>query len=302
MTRTTNSTADITNPVDGLAPAWLTREQWPFTIRFADVAGHRIHYVDEGQGPLLLFVHAGFWSFLWRDVIRQLRDRFRCVALDFPGHGLSEEAEGYQVGLASHRDVLNDFVDVVGLHDATLVLHDLGGPIGLLVAAERPGLVRGLVPMNTFGWKWDERALKVMIGIVGSRPMTLFGTATNLVAKASAMSLGVGRQLSAEGRKAFLGPFRNPSRRSAFHRLMRDARHSGHLMAEVETALRTVLSDQPMLTVFGERNDPFGFQRRFKSMFPNAREYVVSKGNHFPMCDDPTGVADAISTWMDSLV
>ena len=53
----------------------------------------------------------------------------------------------------------------------------------------------------------------------------------------------------------------------------------------------------PLLTIFGERNDPLGFQPQWKQLFPNSRQVTVPKGNHFPMCDDPDLVADAIRAW-----
>lgn len=66
-------------------PPWLPRAQYPFTVRRRDEPGGAVAYVDEGTGPTLLFVHAGLWSFVFRDVITRLRADFRCVTLDFPG-------------------------------------------------------------------------------------------------------------------------------------------------------------------------------------------------------------------------
>jgi len=60
------------------------------------------------------------------------------------------------------------------------------------------------------------------------------------------------------------------------------------------------LAQVPMLTIFGERNDPFGFQKRWKELFPDARQAVVAKGNHFPMCDAPDFVAREIREWYQS--
>ena len=54
------------------------------------------------------------------------------------------------------------------------------------------------------------------------------------------------------------------------------------------------LAKLPMVTIFGERNDPLGFQPRWKALFPEARQVIVSQGNHFPMCDDPELVASTI--------
>jgi pimeloyl-ACP methyl ester carboxylesterase len=287
----------LDTPATDERPSWLPREEWPFELRFVDVDGHRVHYVDEGKGPTLLFVHAGFWSFVWRDLIEEMRSDFRCVALDFPGHGLSEAASGYRVGLESHGAVLAGFVEALELREFTLVAHDLGGPIGITFAGEHPELVRALAPVNTFAWRPEAFGLKVMMGMVGSRPMQLFGGLTNLVPRASAGNFGVGRLLSDAGKRAFLGPFRRRHARRNFHRLMRDGKRSGALMDRAEQALRGPLAGRPMLLVYGEKNDPYDYRGTFKGMFPHAAEYVVEDGNHFPMCNDPAGVAAALREW-----
>jgi haloalkane dehalogenase len=64
-------------------PAWVDAELFPFQSRFVNIDGHTVHYVDEGSGPTLLLLHGNpTWSFVYRDVIRTLRDEFRCIALD----------------------------------------------------------------------------------------------------------------------------------------------------------------------------------------------------------------------------
>ena len=79
-------------PID--RPDWLSRDVWPFTVNTLLVAGpdgpHRVAYTDVGSGPTLLFSHAGQWSFVWRDVIVDLADDFRCIAYDSLGSGLSD--------------------------------------------------------------------------------------------------------------------------------------------------------------------------------------------------------------------
>jgi haloalkane dehalogenase len=75
---------------------------------------------------------------------------------------------------------------------------------------------------------------------------------------------------------------------------MRDARVSRGLYEQLERALAGPFRHLPLLTIFGERNDPLGFQPRWKQLFPDARQIVVADGNHFPMCDDPDLVAASI--------
>ena len=104
----------------------------PSADDYVQIAGHRIHYRDEGSGPSILFVHAGpAWSFIYRDAIALLRAEFRCIALDFPGSGLSQAAPGYPARIESAAAVFEAFVQQLDLKDLTLVVHDLGGPVAL---------------------------------------------------------------------------------------------------------------------------------------------------------------------------
>lgn len=119
-------------------PDWLPEAEWPFALRALDLDDQRIHYLDEGAGPTLLFVHAGTWSFVWREAIVRLRHRFRCVTLDFPGHGLSAPGPNAQVSLASHARTLDQVCEALDLREVTLVLHDLGGVVGLQWALRHP--------------------------------------------------------------------------------------------------------------------------------------------------------------------
>jgi pimeloyl-ACP methyl ester carboxylesterase len=80
----------------GARPGWVRNDLFPFRSRFTEVGGHVIHYVDEGSGPVLLLWHGNpTRSFVYRDAITWLRDRFRCIAPDLPGSGLSTAAAGY---------------------------------------------------------------------------------------------------------------------------------------------------------------------------------------------------------------
>ena len=148
---------------------WLPASEYPFEHRFIDIEGNRIHYVDEGAGPAMLLVNVGEWSFIFRDLILRLRGGFRCVAPDFPGLGLSEAAPGYEPTIPNNSRILETFVDRLGLRDATLLVHDIGGPVGLGLAARRPELFRALVISQTFAWPlreypWIRRALRFVSG------------------------------------------------------------------------------------------------------------------------------------------
>ena len=111
----------------GERPEWVSGALFPYESHFVDVDGSRLHYVDEGDGPVLLLLHGNpTWSFLYRHVIGGLRHRFRCIALDLPGFGLSSPAPGYGFTPAEHARVVERFVAELALSSFTPVVHDWG--------------------------------------------------------------------------------------------------------------------------------------------------------------------------------
>ncbi len=104
------------------------RRLFPFESRWFDGAGPRIHYVDEGSGtPVVMFHGNPTWSFLYRKVILLLRDRCRCIAMDYPGFGLSDRPEGYSYTVAEHAEVIGKLVDSLNLEGFIVMGQDWGG-------------------------------------------------------------------------------------------------------------------------------------------------------------------------------
>ncbi len=282
-------------------PSWLTEEVWPFEVRSVDVDEHRIAYTDEGRGPVLLLVHDGMWSYVWGSLIDRLREEYRVVTLDFPGSGLSPQSD-HPTSLEADSHLLEGFADALGLAKITLVLHDLGGAVGMGLAARRPELIDGFVLVNTFAWPPHVASLRMMLAVMGSAPMRAFDVATNLVPRLTSGAFGIGRHLGEAGRRAFLGGFRAKTPRRRFHDLMAAARAETDYLAAVEEALGSTLATKPALTIYGERNDPFGFQEKFRNHFADVDEMVIPKGNHFPMADEPDAVARRIAGWHEAKV
>jgi len=115
---------------------------WPFQT--SALEGSKIAVTDVGRGPVLLFVHTGFWSFIWRDVILRLAPDFRCVCFDAPGTGQSDRLPTSSISLERASRALTAVIEALNLTDITLVFHDLGGPSGIAGAARMPDRIRGL--------------------------------------------------------------------------------------------------------------------------------------------------------------
>jgi len=124
---------------------------YDFEPHYMMVGKCRVHYVDEGEGEVVLCLHGEpSWSFLYRKMIPLLAARHRVVAPDFIGFGKSDKyTEMEEYSFQMHRDTLVDFINKLALDDITLVCQDWGGLIGLRVASELPDRFARLVIMNT---------------------------------------------------------------------------------------------------------------------------------------------------------
>jgi haloalkane dehalogenase len=269
---------------------------WPFQSFGIEANGSLLAVTDVGKGPVLLFVHVGTWSFIWRDLVTRLAPDFRCIFFDAPGSGQTHDASGAAVTMEGAAAAVEAVIRALDLRDLTLVAHDLGGPAALAALAGMPERVRGIVAMNAFGWRPSGAAFRGMLAIMGSPVIREFNVLTEFIPRIASTSFGVGRHMDALSRGAFRAGI-GPRGLRSFHEYMRDARHCDGLYRRVARALVGPLNQAPLLTVFGERNDPFGFHQRWKRLFPDARQVVIAKGNHFPMCDAPDFVAHTIHHW-----
>ena len=140
-----------------LEPFVPDRALYPFDSRWFQSSVGQVHYLDEGSGPPILFLHGNpTWSFLYRGIVIRLRKLFRCIAMDYPGFGLSVHPPTYGYTAAEHADVVSELVRELGLDDLTIMGQDWGGPIGMRVALNERGRMRSLVMGNTWYWPADS--------------------------------------------------------------------------------------------------------------------------------------------------
>lgn len=273
---------------------WPDPDVWPFQHRTLPTADGPLPYVDEGEGPVLLLVHAGMWSFVWRDLVVALRDRYRCITVDPPGSGLARHLGEGRATMMQVRDTVVTLLDVLDLHDVTLVLHDLGGIGALAAVADRTDRIAGLVAANTFGWR-PGRGLSAMLGLFGARWMRWFHAVTGWLTWASTSRFGVGRRMDRASRRAFRAGMDRRGRQAMHQRFA--AAVADHDVHDAAERARGVLSGRPTMLVFGALGDYLRFRPRWRRELADPQELTVPWGLHFPMCDDPDLVARAIDGW-----
>lgn len=290
----------MTESIKSARPGWVDDDLFPFESRFIEIDGHHVHYVDEGAGPTLLFLHGNpTWSFLWRDVIVALRDDFRCVAMDYPGFGLSEAKPGYRYLPEQHADVVTGFVDALGLEHVTLVAQDWGGPIGLAAAQRRPDVFKRLVLANT--WAWPVNGVlhfEAFARIVGGLPMRFLVRQFNLLVNAF-IPTGHRRRTPTPAEMAhYRQALGTAERRQASAVLPGRVLASHDFLADLEAGLAD-LAHLPTLIVWGDADIAFRPQERerLEATFADHETVIVEGAGTYVQSDAPEEFVAAIRGW-----
>jgi haloalkane dehalogenase len=285
-------------------PAWVPDELYPFESRYAEVADSLVHYVDEGSGPPLLLLHGNpTWSFLYRDVVKGLRDRYRCIAVDYPGFGLSSAAPGYGYTPAEHAGVLEQFVLRLDLTGVTMMVQDWGGPIGFAVATRHPERFAAFVIGNTWAWPKSDPGTQLFSRLLGG-PIGRRLIAQRNVFVERILPGGVRRRsLPDVVMDAYRGPFPTPASRRPTAVFPREILGSRPFLAETERRLPG-LRDRPALIVWPTRDVAFRDRelRRWEQLFPDHRTVSLDGAGHYIQEDAPDEIVAAIRGWHPDVV
>jgi haloalkane dehalogenase len=283
--------------------AWFDRDGYPFRSRMLELPEGRLHYIDEGKGPPIVFVHGTpSWSYDYRMLIANLRSRYRCIALDLLGFGLSDRPTRIDDPLALHARSLERLLDTLAIGRYALVAHDFGGPIALSVALAHPERLRALCLMNTWAFNLDEDPeFSKMRRVVGSRIARFLYRYANFSARTLVKSAwGTRVPLTRIRHRHFTALF--PSRASregtwAFARsLVTDDARFDALGARLGA-----LANTPALVVWGMADRFVGAPHlaRWKRELTGARFVELDGIGHFPHDEAPDDVLAALESLLD---
>lgn len=271
------------------------KQEYPFDSNFAIIDGHRMHYVDEGQGHPLVFVHGNpTWSFHWRFLMAGLRDRYRVIAPDHLGCGLSDKPQRYPYDMTHHSANLAELIARLGLESLTLVGHDWGGAIGLhaaLLQSSTP-LTR-VILFNTAAFPPPRVPRRIalcrtpLIGRLLIRGLNAFPRA------ALHMALADPRRLSRQGRAGILYPYRSWRDRVGIWRFIvdipRSNRHPTYReLAKLQESL-VRLGDTPVCLMWGMQDWCFDESclLHLLQRIPHAEVHRLEQAGHWAVEDAP---------------
>jgi haloalkane dehalogenase len=254
------------------------------------------HYLDEGQGDPVVMLHGNpTWSFYFRNLIAGLRDRYRVIAPDHIGCGLSDRPDDrhYDYCLRRRVDDLEALLNHLGLNERlTLVLHDWGGMIGMAYASRHPQRIARLVILNTAAFLLPPgKKLPWQLWLIRNTPLgPILVRGLNAFVRGT-LRYGVVRPLSPETRAGYLKPYRSWKDRLAVLRFVQDiplapGDPSYDLVREVQDGLHR-FAQVPMLICWGKQDFVFDdhFLAEWRQRFPAAEVHRFADAGHLVLED-----------------
>ncbi len=266
-------------------PNWLNTNEYPFELKnFKLNEGYNLNYIDEGNGKVILFVHGTpDWSFSYRNIIKELSKYYRCIALDNLGFGLSDKPNKVNYSIESQSKRLEEFVSSLNLDKFSIVCHDFGGPISLLIALNKIENIENIILMNSWAWDLNDdknfQKTKVLHGIFGKMLYLNYSFSVKFLMPNSYFDK---TKLTKEAYKHFLYPFQSKNNRESTYQYAKELLNSGEYVNIIWGNIEKF--DKVKFKILWGMNDKY-FQTyildKFASGLPNAQIVKIENCGHF---------------------
>jgi pimeloyl-ACP methyl ester carboxylesterase len=284
--------------------SWLDTGEYPFRQNFFRTPAGNMHYVDEGKGKPVVFVHGNpSWSFEYRNVIKGLTGTSRCIAPDHLGFGLSDKPPDWSYLPREHAKNLELLLESLDLHNITMVVGDWGGPIGLSYAIRHPERIENIVITNTWLWSvrkdWYFQAFSRFMG--GAVGRWLISRYNFFAGSFLPMLFGTRSRLTTEIHRHYLAPLARPEDRKGCQAF------PGQIIAASDWLQslweqRTLLQDKTLLIAWGMKD--IGFRKKeldtWRAAFPEARVVRYEDAGHFVAEEKPAELIGEIQRLLEA--
>ncbi len=265
--------------------SWLNRDDYPFKSNYHPTPIGRMHYVDEGKGDPVVFVHGNpSWSYEFRNMIKELSKTNRCIAPDMIGFGLSDKPLDWSYLPIEHARLMEDLLLSLDLRDITLIVGDWGGPIGLSFAINHPKRIKNLVINNTWCWSvrndWYYQAFS---GFMGGPLGRFLIKRFNFFAKGFLpMVFGDKKKLTKETHRHYYMHLANPKERKGNWTFPKQIVGSSEWLGTLWDRIG-VLKDKKVLIAWGMKDIAFRKKEldRWIGVFTDAKVVRYPDAGHF---------------------
>jgi haloalkane dehalogenase len=277
---------------------------YPFQNKWVTINGNRIHYIDEGEGKVLLFCHPPVTSsFMYRNMIKELSKHIRCIALDFPGFGMSEitPASGYTQSIHAQAEVIEGFVDALHLQSVYLLMQECGGHAALKIFMKQPEKLKGLIITDTILFPVSTYpGIKTMLSLINSSVFVFINTRLNFLIRAMTKFGINNRKLSSEERNTYKAMFGTKEIRRTTTHMLHQLVIEEKLLSQIQTAFDTTFNKLPALLIYGEKDplNKLGIAKRINDLLPNSELHIIKGEGHFPHEGEPEKMSGLIKSWI----
>ena len=285
---------------------------FPYSANYVEVNGSKIHYVDEGQGDPILFLHGNpTSSYLWRNIMPYLTGMGRVIAPDNIGMGKSDKPD-IEYRFFDHVQYIEGFIEALGLKNITLVLHDWGSALGFHYAMRYQDNVKALVFMEALlmpvpGWEALPKDFSTLL-----KQFRTPGVGWDLLVNKNVfieqiLPHGTLRQLSELEMNHYREPFKDPATRKPIWRWPNEIPLAGE-PADVHNAIvaynqKLQQSELPKLLFYvtpgGIITEPVVQWAR--QHLTNLETVNLGSGNHYIQEDYPHQIGTRLAAWYSRL-
>jgi haloalkane dehalogenase len=286
------------------------RGEYPFIPETLDIGGHKISYVDDGpkDAPVVLALHGNpTWSFHFRKLILGLRDKYRVIAPDHMGCGLSDKPQDYAYTLETHIKNVTTLIESLGLKNITLAVHDWGGAIGMGYAVSRPETIRSLILFNTAAFPSDNVPLRIRLCAVPWLGEFLVRRLNAFAVGAVSLGMAVNKpeQLTPAVKLGYLAPYDSWENRIAVARFVQDIpmseTHPTYQLVKSIGERLWLFENTPALALWGMKD--FCFTGRFLDEWlkrlKNVEAHMLADAGHFALEDAHERVIPMIKSFLE---
>ncbi len=264
---------------------WIDRDEYPFKSNFIQLEMGKMHYIDEGSGEPIVMLHGNpTWSFLYRHLVKGLSGKYRCIAMDHIGFGLSDKPKKWSYLPKEHAKNFYQLIEKLNLRDITIIVQDWGGPIGLSYAVANPDNVKRIIIMNTWMWsvKGDphfERFSKFIGGAFGRFLIKRFNFFVRIVMK---MVIGDKSKLPKSIHRHYIKPLKYPGERKGCFVFPKQIIESSDWLDSLWSQ-RGKIKDKPALILWGLKDIAFREQElnKWADLFSNSTVIKFEDAGHF---------------------
>ena len=307
LTENSNSIYKLKRPVPSA--------KFEFQSKFIDVMGTKMHYVEQGKGDPVIFIHGNpTSSYLWRNIIPYVSPLGRAIAPDLVGMGKSGKPS-IDYTFSDHYRYLSTFIHKLKLRHITFVVHDWGGTLGFKYARLHPGRVKGIVfmepvlppgfPIPSFESMEEEMAnmFKAFKDPVKGNQLVI---EENMFVE-KVLPGFVNRQLGSTEMERYRAPYTEKSKRKPLLVWPREVPIAGKpTSTSIELQrIRDYMKETtlPMLLLYASPGvlippDAVGW---YENNIKNLQATYVGQGLHFIQEDQPDAIGRAIADWLRRL-